>query len=661
MITRRKRFLLEFATFHFLPIAASASLLGLYCGQVYWRISPDVNTLNALQFAAKVHESLIVASLSSIFLEIIRHRLLAPGGGLRLGLLAAPFQMGSPMYLVSHEFRASVTRFGKLSVQKVLTIAMVLYFFTLTAITGPSTAIAMIPKLAWWPVGMVDNQTSTWWTALGPNVAFGVPFSDLYPNQLGGPLAGLNSTEITGAGLQKILDGFWTTFASTHTGNTMEANITTLSSTTLVPRTLYVHCGISGDYGYYSNTIGTSYGVADGAYATTPTDAVNYGTMMAFSILAADSSLFRYQQMQLHALAADAGSQTQRWKQPSVLAYCAMQISAEHPSTFWFPYGGTGYNGSLVVNTTTSTTSSGVTFIDPSTLRFDHQVPISAAVALWPSPVFYEMANGTISNANATSLCLLSAQWSEADVYLALFGASTSSYSPTVSFDMSQIPVTVLQDTTEASIAVQSDWLASLEVTNATTASTSDLRPDGYFDKVRDMCYAGNSLEGGGTVKIQEFTNCASIAIALGVADALSHVPDAFMPGGKLDTDDAATTTLIFELWQYAYAYGFRGATIYLAFVVLFLHILTVTVHTLVVLFKYRWTSKAWSSLGQLIVLALNSPPSELLEHTSAGVKISGTWRLETSVRELAEGDRIGIVVGNKAQLSPVQANASYS
>ncbi len=128
-------------------------LFGLYCNTTAWEAPLNANALNVLQYAAKIHESLILASLSSVLLDIAWRKLLAPnGGGLRLGLLSAPFQINSPMYLLSHEFRASLSGKGS-----ILTTALVLYFFVLAAVTGPSAASIMVPKLDWWPMVPTDS------------------------------------------------------------------------------------------------------------------------------------------------------------------------------------------------------------------------------------------------------------------------------------------------------------------------------------------------------------------------------------------------------------------------------------------------------------------------------------------------------------------------
>ncbi len=286
------------------------------------------------------------------------------------------------------------------------------------------------------------------------------PFADLYPSQL---VAGLNSSDnSTGAGLQDILDGFWQAFAAIHTNYAVAVNASTSSST---PRTLYVRLGVSGFLSEFDknkrNT--TILGHFNGAFVTTPLEAVNFGTMVGPSVLS-DGGTGSHNKMQLYALAADAGSQTRRWKQPSVLAYCAMPISAEQLSTFGFIVGdGWPDSGSVeatYVNTTTPTAGGGVAFIDPSTLRFDHPISISAAISLWPSPAIYQSGNSTtIATANASSLCLLSAQWREADVYIALDNGSSPSYPPSVMFDLPLPSLPMIHDIGEPIITMQPDWL----------------------------------------------------------------------------------------------------------------------------------------------------------------------------------------------------------
>lgn len=78
--SKRLHILREFFVWHFVPIAVSIALLILYAKQVLLAETPSPNALNALQVAAKVHDTLIVASLSTILFHHIRYRLMAASG-----------------------------------------------------------------------------------------------------------------------------------------------------------------------------------------------------------------------------------------------------------------------------------------------------------------------------------------------------------------------------------------------------------------------------------------------------------------------------------------------------------------------------------------------------------------------------------------------------
>lgn len=110
---------------------------------VYLLIS-SLAVLNSLQFAAHVHGNLIVMSLSAMLLHFI-HRSLSSARGVPLGFLASGFQLNSFTYMFSKEFRVLKLRY----------IAIFLGAFVLVMLTGPSSAIAMIPRLQFWPIDNV--------------------------------------------------------------------------------------------------------------------------------------------------------------------------------------------------------------------------------------------------------------------------------------------------------------------------------------------------------------------------------------------------------------------------------------------------------------------------------------------------------------------------
>lgn len=123
--------------------------------------------LNTLQFAAKVHELLMIGSLSAIVLHFVR-KFLVGVKGLPFGLLTAGYSVGSTEYIFSKAFWGS--GFNRVF----WTLSILLIFCTLLAnLLGPSSAIALIPNLDWWhvddpfsslqlPVGFKYNRTQQW-------------------------------------------------------------------------------------------------------------------------------------------------------------------------------------------------------------------------------------------------------------------------------------------------------------------------------------------------------------------------------------------------------------------------------------------------------------------------------------------------------------------
>ena len=108
--------------------------------------------LNALQFAAKFHEICIVGSLTAMVMHIVRRRLV--GKGIPFGLVVSGYQASSLEFIFSKSMWASFRRGEALFV---LCLVLVIIFASLV---GPSSAIAMIPSLDWFPVSDPYNGQS---------------------------------------------------------------------------------------------------------------------------------------------------------------------------------------------------------------------------------------------------------------------------------------------------------------------------------------------------------------------------------------------------------------------------------------------------------------------------------------------------------------------
>jgi hypothetical protein len=113
----------------------------------------DTEKLYALQFAAKIHELLMIASLGSILVTIIR-RELSVKEGLPFGALFSPQQIQSIDILWSPEFWGIVRRSYKSKKIRWWLIVLYIAVFSILGLSvGPSSAVLMRPRLQYWNAG----------------------------------------------------------------------------------------------------------------------------------------------------------------------------------------------------------------------------------------------------------------------------------------------------------------------------------------------------------------------------------------------------------------------------------------------------------------------------------------------------------------------------
>ena len=138
---------------HAVPLAATIAILSLNALEVYWQDlgRPKQNdVLQALQYAAKAYELLVVASLTVIVVHQIQYDL-SGARGTPLGLLTAGFQLSEPSFLLTTRF------LGGIAVRvRFLLLCLLIVGFILTSVIGPSSAVALIPRLDWWDVSTED-------------------------------------------------------------------------------------------------------------------------------------------------------------------------------------------------------------------------------------------------------------------------------------------------------------------------------------------------------------------------------------------------------------------------------------------------------------------------------------------------------------------------
>jgi hypothetical protein len=159
---RRSRFLVFLSlTTHFIPMSATIVLLilnlrGYYIGgELSGPSGLDDIKLPALQLAAKLHELSMQASLSLIVVSIVRHRL-AFGPGIPFGMIFGSLQLSSISYLWSKEFFGTFRARFQSTFTKWILILLIVVGSVLFVSVGPSSAIAMRPRLDDWSAGGGD-------------------------------------------------------------------------------------------------------------------------------------------------------------------------------------------------------------------------------------------------------------------------------------------------------------------------------------------------------------------------------------------------------------------------------------------------------------------------------------------------------------------------
>jgi len=144
--SRRKRdALLTAAVYHLFPVLITALYTVAYAREWTWpHPGPSQEVLAALQFVAKVHECVVIASLANIFYHRIRY-LLIQADGVPLGLITSPFQAGNPLYFLSPEFLGTLR--SLLSTRSnFITFALLGLVAALSTAANPISAIILIPR-----------------------------------------------------------------------------------------------------------------------------------------------------------------------------------------------------------------------------------------------------------------------------------------------------------------------------------------------------------------------------------------------------------------------------------------------------------------------------------------------------------------------------------
>lgn len=173
---------------HTAPLTIIGALLWVHITKTFWsdfevkKQRRRNMELKAFQFAAKIHELLMLSSLSFIVFYYMR-KLLVGRTGIPCGLVSAPHLTNSPGMLLHKSFWVGWKHhipFGGL-----IFLACILSFAL-----GPSSAISMIPSLGWFEMKSAFPANSS-------TILYNATAAEIWPTNFTASMS-LNATEITG-------------------------------------------------------------------------------------------------------------------------------------------------------------------------------------------------------------------------------------------------------------------------------------------------------------------------------------------------------------------------------------------------------------------------------------------------------------------------------
>ncbi|KAI5458249.1 hypothetical protein BGZ63DRAFT_466773 [Mariannaea sp. PMI_226] len=608
----------HFALFHLPAIAVTSTLLSLYLTNVRWD-HPSIEALNALQFAAKAHEAFIIICLTDILLHRIRYGLLVENGIL-LGFLSSAFHLGSPIqYLLSEELRAAILHSTGKRVFHAITGVMIILIALLCIAASPLSAIVMIPRQGWWRVDFdFDYYTGVWYF-----------HGNLYEMDLGSSqYASLKADQNRGQVSQgALLENVFPVVTLARMGETTSVPILNVT------------------YDNYRSW-GRPISLAMDTYYTPiaiATCAMN-PIVEALLLLSTKGYLEGSAEWVIKSerKAANSTAAT-KWKQPLLAVECSQSELplGTQSASFNFKYLPITETihidieqhpslKDLLKEVGKSAGPLGYRFLN---LRHALGLPISADI-LFVSTVDEAADGARIYPPQPNfNLCLISAQWTEADVWAE--GSKSSAILSHLGFALNDL--NNLRDASWETdlIRMQDGWLIDIGFPPQIQSNRSS------YQQIMDMSF-DNVF---GLDK-----DYLAISLALHITDAIAQLGSStsVFDGtvyGDLDSQNDPNIQHI--ALKFLYAYEFQNSyAIPIAFAILILHILITLIHLgIVLLSKHPWQGSNWTTFEQLLVLALRSTAPHELGTVGGGVASSATWRRTAMVRAVGDERQLQIIL----------------
>ncbi|KAK0705476.1 hypothetical protein B0H67DRAFT_649803 [Lasiosphaeris hirsuta] len=627
--TSRRSAFLSILLFHLPPMAITAFFLALYLSSTQWDASAA--ELNALLYAAKVHETLIAISLSNILYHRLRYELLGSKGTV-YGYLTSPFEIGNPLYLFSKTFRGAARSSWKLR-SDIITTFLVVVCVLLAILASPSSGVVMLPNFDWWALTTASPAYASFRSRYPDSLAFLQPQDQLYPVQ---------------SDVDKVLFYISATASPITSGwLAMMNSLPSPGSRKFNPQRYISNLTINENL--ESMSVGYSQLPSQDANLTHNGRVVFATAPLPFLSQALVDNAVRWAEVSssdvlIRVMAIDSAGQ-HSWKQP--LVYMDCREGSELGDGTWafdFP-GGIFPPAELSLSVETPQEREGVAEL----VDIHDKLPFSISAALLVMDASTEAQLGYVRR-RIPDLCLIGARWVDSAVWVntPFLTARQSS----VSTDPAQYLDGLGSGTV---ITLQADLLNNATVSVDFNNGTVEDQP--ILPHIEERCFRGQYFVSNASEPQRGVRGCVAAMATMILADILRSGPSwNSLPGhvlGRQGSDgewtfhtelgtsvpyhDGEFTVVGLQFFSQTYAYRLQGVLTYLAMAVLILHFLMAWVQLLLLVFGDCWHSRAWADLGELIALGVATrTPDLLFDKTGGGVGGDKIWGVRTFVRAMA-------------------------
>ena len=628
---------------HIIPVGAcicitALNLRGYYIGgELSGWSGQDTEKLAGLQFAAKLHELTMNASIATLLFSYIRYQVTF-AGGLPFGAVFAGLQFKDLSFLWSMELfgAAKAKAFRRRWTLFVLIIGCVL----LGVSVGPSSANILKPRLDWWEAG-------------GSDFWINATHADLYPleyigSQVPSSCASYNGDASCPSGDWTTLNSHYMSFWGQLQNGTLESNKFPYSGS------------VSGSQSIRSLSIHdrSPYEIYPGA---------NTMASVSYSVVADAVAALG----QLWKIAAWNVGHDWRYKwrhgdnftvaalQPAVIVRCHQNTSSIKLPTFG-NYTLAFYN----LSDSAAFSQNGDYPLIPYENIFLASVIDSAISGRAPLLSWVDLPNPTFGNASiGMAVVIPEQQGANATVNLctvaATVGPAISQGVPDETKFVSSILPADIQ--TWEKLSIEPSWAEYLFPMDPVTNVS-------IFDQMLEAAGLWK-LPADPTIGTNNVLYVLETLFALSIANGLARVNYYTLIAGELKGDDytwmrqmmpvnsyigyggnafdlagqsvETVTQFTLKVQAFGWAYSSRGSTTILSIIILLIYCTLAIMHSVYMV----WTglsSSSWDSISEITTLAMNSDQSSKLINTGAGIETSAVF--QEIIHVASDGDRLQFV-----------------